>query len=256
MKREAVLHIPLSNYAHGRDENHLVFRLRAARNDLRSCVLSYGDRACRQDPVIFTSIAMKRIAWDELFDYFEAEVESPYTRICYYFELNDGEEKILYYADKFTTKHVRDRSEYYQLPFNRREDIAAIPAWVKDAVVYNIFPDSFATGKKFISRKNVSMPYDTNMHTHSLNGGTISGIRENLDYLQDLGVTCIYINPIFAAEEYHKYDLIDYFSIDPCFGKNKDFEELVNACHKMGIKVIIDGVFNHCSWHFFALRMW
>ena len=75
---------------------------------------------------------------------------------------------------------------------------------------------------------------------------------ENLDYIQELGATCIYMNPIFAAGEYHKYDLLDYHHIDPCFGTDEDFRQLVNDCHARGMRVIIDGVFNHVGWNFFA----
>ena len=81
-------------------------------------------------------------------------------------------------------------------------------------------------------------------------GGCINGITKNVDYLKNLGVNAIYINPIFAAGEYHKYDLLDYFHIDPCFGCNDDFKKLVDTFHANGIRVIIDGVFNHCGWHF------
>lgn len=85
-------------------------------------------------------------------------------------------------------------------------------------------------------------------------GGCLKGITENVDYLKNLGVNAIYINPIFAAGEYHKYDLLDYFHIDPCFGTNDDFKELVDTFHANGIRVIIDGVFNHCGWHFPAFE--
>ena len=78
---------------------------------------------------------------------------------------------------------------------------------------------------------------------------------ENLDYIQELGATCIYMNPIFAAGEYHKYDLLDYHHIDPCFGTDEDFRQLVNDCHARGMRVIIDGVFNHVGWNFFRFLM-
>lgn len=253
MQKEAILHIPLSNYAHATDENHMVFRLRAARKDLKSCVLYYGDRACRTNPVTFTKETMHLAAQDDLFDYFEAEIFSPYTRVCYYFQLNDGKESILYYADIFTTKNPTERSEYFQFPFNRREEIFTLPSWVQSAVIYNIFPDSFATGRKQIFKSSTSSTIN-NQVTLGKNGGTIPGIMENLDYIKELGVNCIYLNPIFAAGEYHKYDLLDYFHIDPCFGSNGDFKALVQKCHSMGIKIIIDGVFNHCSWNFFAFE--
>ena len=85
-------------------------------------------------------------------------------------------------------------------------------------------------------------------------GGTLKGICENLDYITKLGINCIYLNPIFEAASYHKYDTIDYFEIDPCFGNKADLKELVQQCHKRGIRVILDGVFNHCGADFFAFR--
>ena len=75
-----------------------------------------------------------------------------------------------------------------------------------------------------------------------------------MDYLKALGVNCVYLNPIFAAGEYHKYDLLDYYHVDPCFGGNETFRNMVNTLHSSGIRVIIDGVFNHCGWHFFAFE--
>lgn len=261
MQKEAILHIPLSNYAYGIDEEHVVFRLRTARGDIKECNFYYGDRAYRMNPVVFRMEPMRIVASDELFDYFEVVFSSPYQRICYYFELNDGKETLLYYSNIFTKDQPSERSEYFQLPFNHRADIADIPEWVKTAVIYNIFPDSFATDRRYISKesKTASLEYTlpqtgkgSQTTTQNRNGGTIKGITENLDYIEDLGINCIYINPVFAAGEYHKYDLLDYFQIDPCFGTNEDFKTLVEESHRRNIKVIIDGVFNHCSWHFFA----
>lgn len=253
MKKEAVLHIPMSQYCHGIDESRVVFRIRAAKDDLLSCTLYYGDTACRQNPVLFTPIAMEKVASSPLFDWFEVEFASPYPRICYYFALSDGEESWLYYSDLFSKETVPDRNEYYKLPFNRREDIADCPRWLKNAVVYNIFPDSFADGKEHIPLKGTELPFGENL-CHGRLGGTIRGIEENLDYIADLGCSCIYLNPIFAAGEYHKYDLLDYYHVDPCFGSNEDFRSLVDSCHKRSIRVLIDGVFNHCGWRFFAFE--
>lgn len=153
----------------------------------------------------------------------------------------------------FLSDHrVDDRSEYYQLPFNHPADIAAPPAWAQDAVVYNIFPDSFATSHRFISGKPSEKEWNGQI-THGKLGGTLRGVIENLDYIQELGASCIYLNPIFAAGEYHKYDLLDYHHIDPCFGTDEDFRQLVNDCHARGMRVIIDGVFNHVGLEFFRL---
>ncbi|MDF2473580.1 MAG: alpha-glycosidase [Anaerocolumna sp.] len=251
MKKDAILHIPLSNYAYGLDETHMVFRLRAARGDLKSCVFYYGDRAYPQNPVVFTKQEMTLTAKEELFDYFEIEIETSYTRVCYYFQLDDGKETVFYASDLFVKELPLERSEFYQLPFNHPADTAKIPQWIKEAVVYNIFPDSFATREKYISLKGLKKPWEEQI-CESKNGGTLRGILENLDYIKNLGVTCLYLNPIFAAGAYHKYDVLDYFHVDPCFGTNEDFKGLVETCHANGMKIIIDGVFNHCSWNFFA----
>ena len=253
MNKSAVLHIPMSQYAYGTDETHVTFRIRVGRDDMKRCVLYYGDRACRQTPVIFTKAQMHIVASSTLFDYYEVILYKPYKRICYYFELDDGKETVLYYGDQFCENTVDDRSEYYQLPFNHRADIVTPPQWVKRAVIYNIFPDSFASEREYISGKASEKEFAGQSVKGKL-GGTIRGITENVSYIKDLGINAIYINPIFAAGEYHKYDLIDYFHVYPCFGTNEEFRELVDIFHKNGIRVIIDGVFNHCGWKFFAFE--
>ena len=251
MNRSAVLHIPMSQYAYGTDEEHIVIRLRAGRGDLTECILHYGDRACRLTPVLFTEQKMAVVAQTEEFDYWETTLEHPYKRLCYYFTLSDGREEVLYYGERFTDHTVDDRSEYYQLPFNHRADIVAPPEWAQDTIIYNIFPDSFATEYRYLCDRGEEKEWG-GVPTKGKLGGTIRGICENVEYLKNLGVNAIYINPIFVAGEYHKYDLLDYFHIDPCFGTDDDFHRLIDVFHANGLKVIIDGVFNHCGWYFFA----
>ena len=118
MRLDAILHIPMSEYCHGLDENHIVYRIRSAKGDLRRVTLYYGDTACRVTPILFTSVAMELVASDLLHDYWQAVVDSPYQRVYYYFELDDGAETKLYYGDVFTDHLVDDRSQYFKLPFN------------------------------------------------------------------------------------------------------------------------------------------
>lgn len=253
MKKDAILHIPASNYAFGLDDTHMVFRLRAAKGDLTSCTFCYGDRACRKNPIEITKVKMTVTAQDEYFDYFEVTIETEFTRVCYYFEISDGSQVQLYYADIFGEKLPAERSELFQLPFNHRDDRTDIPQWFNEAVVYNIFPDSYATSHRYISGKGLEKPA-AGQTCKSKNGGTLTGILENLDAIRALGITCIYLNPIFTAGEYHKYDVLDYYDIDPCFGTKEEFKQLVDTCHENGIHVILDIVINHCSWHFFAFE--
>ena len=253
MKQDAVLHIPMSEYCCGLDERRIVYRLRCARDDLKHVTLFYADTACRVNPILFTAVPMEKILSDTCHDYWQVIVESPYNRVYYYFQLDDGEQTTLYYSGLFTNQLAQDRSEYFKLPFNHRADIARVPEWVKDAVVYNIFPDSFASGKCRIA--GISQPRQFGGQTlRGRLGGTLEGVTRNIDYLKNLGINCVYLNPIFAAGEYHKYDLLDYYHADPCFGGDGAFREMVEALHAANIRVIIDGVFNHCGWHFFAFE--
>lgn len=249
MRKDAILHLPMSEYCHAIGEKRIVFRLRAARGDLAACTLYYGDTACRKTPIDFFPAPMRVVQQDEWHDWWEVELDSPFHRLHYYFELFDGQETCLFYGDVFTDHLVDDRSEYFKLPFDHRADRAVVPAWTVDAVVYNIFPDSFATGHRSISGRPTRV-----CGCEGLRGGTLRGVRENLDYLEQLGVNCLYLNPIFVAGAYHKYDTLDYFHVDPALGTDDDLRALVEACHARDMRVMLDGVFNHCSWRFFAFE--
>lgn len=268
MKKEAILHIPLSQYAYALDERTLVIRLRAAREDIRECVLYYGDRVDPKSEIRMYRVAMELIASDDLFDYFECRIKDRYSRVCYYFELSDGTETAYYYERDFTAEITCNRTEFFQFPYIRREDIVDIPDWAKDIVMYHIFPDSFASGRRYLEKtgKRIQVPLEamekrndfekTERVTYSLSnlGGTLCGVMDNLDYLSDLGINCIYLNPIFLANSYHKYDTIDYLMVDPCFGTLESLKSLVTACHKRDMHVLLDGVFNHCGSYFFAFQ--
>ena len=145
MKLEAVLHTPLSKDAYMLDERTLAVRLRAAKGDLGQAEVFYGDRVCMTEPVAVTGAEMKKIASDELFDYFEAVIESDFTRICYYFKLTDKKECVVYYSEYgFSREMECHRTQYFQFPYLRKEDMFSAPEWTKNMVMYHIFPDSFA----------------------------------------------------------------------------------------------------------------
>lgn len=254
MQLQAILHIPLSSYAFAMDEKTLVIRIRTAKNDIKKCELFYGDRCCPYEPIEVTEIEMKKVASDELFDYFEVEIENSFTRVCYYFRLSDETTTKYYSANGIKDEIVTNRNQYFQFPYIRREDIPDIPDWAKDVVMYQIFPDSFASSKREITGDPRNVSLSNGMVSKSHLGGTLLGIMENLDYIEEMGFNCIYINPIFKALEYHKYDTMDYYEIDPCFGTKEQLIDLVKEAHSRGIRVILDGVFNHCGPGFFAFQ--
>jgi cyclomaltodextrinase len=127
------------------------------------------------------------------------------------------------------------------------------PEWVKDAVFYQIFPDRFAQSDR-VSKAGLNLePWDTPPTTYGFKGGDLLGVAEHLDYLQDLGITAIYFNPIFSAAANHRYHTYDYLNVDPLLGGNAAFRELIDAAHARNIRIVPDGVFNHASrgfWQF------
>ena len=116
-----------------------------------------------------------------------------------------------------------------------------VPEWVIDAVFYQIFPDRFRHGSE-PWRGDPNQPAD-----RTACGADLAGILDALPYLEDLGINALYLTPIFHAGSYHKYDTIDYKAIDPAFGTNEQFGELVASLHDRGMRIVLDGVFNHCS---------
>lgn len=128
-----------------------------------------------------------------------------------------------------------------------------VPAWVKDAIMYQIFPDRFANGDPSNDPANVR-EWDAIPTIKGFHGGDLQGIIDHMDYLVDLGINTLYLNPIFQAASTHRYDTYDYFSIDPKLGTLADFQRFIEAAHANGIRVIIDGVFNHCGRGFFAFN--
>jgi neopullulanase len=127
------------------------------------------------------------------------------------------------------------------------------PDWVRDAVFYQIFPDRFARSERVVKASNLQ-PWGAAPTFHAYQGGDLLGVVEHLDHLVDLGVNAIYFNPIFRSASNHRYHTHDYYQVDPMLGGNEALRELLNAAHARGIRVVLDGVFNHASRGFFQFH--
>jgi len=127
------------------------------------------------------------------------------------------------------------------------------PSWVPDAIFYQIFPDRFANGDNGNDPSNLQA-WGATPKIRGFQGGDLTGIIQGLSYLQDLGVNAIYLNPIFFATTNHRYNTSDYFKIDPKLGSIDTFRKLLNEAHNAGIRIILDGVFNHTGRGFFAFQ--
>jgi len=127
------------------------------------------------------------------------------------------------------------------------------PEWVRDAVFYQIFPDRFARSTRTAAPGPLE-DWDAPPTVHGFKGGNLLGVIEHLDHLESLGANAIYFNPVFASASNHRYHTYDFMQVDPLLGGNEALRELLDACHARGIRVVLDGVFNHASRGFWPFN--
>ena len=263
-------------------------RLRCARENLDSVILVFNDER----------IEMEKLYNDRLFDYYETFVQLGTEQVFYYFEIHCGQ-MTCYYNNVGLCNSVEEYYNFTMTPGFHTPD------WAKGAVFYQIYVDRFYNGDRsnevedeeyFYIGEGTSKVTDWNKYPAAMGvrefyGGDIAGVMQKLDYLQELGVEVLYLNPIFVSPSNHKYDIQDYDYVDPHFGRivkdegevlqrdengnlkadptypnksasryicrvtdkenleasNKLFAEFVEEVHRRGMKVILDGVFNHCG---------
>lgn len=261
-------------------ENEVVkIRFRTAKDNVDTVILVTKEN----------NYMMNKIMTDKLFDYYESHIQLKNTRVKYYFEIRLGE--FVCYYNKMGV--VNEHQIYYD--FSIMPGFKT-PEWAKGAVFYQIFVDRFSNGdttNDVVDREysyigdsvvevNEWSKYPSTMGVREFYGGDLRGVINKLDYLEDLGIEAIYLNPIFVSPSNHKYDIQDYDYVDPHLGvilsdggdaikewetnnsnatkyikrvtskenleaSNKLFIELVEDIHKRGMKIILDGVFNHCG---------
>ena len=129
------------------------------------------------------------------------------------------------------------------------------PEWVKNAVFYQIFPDRFARSQQMKHPRGVNLkPWGSDPAEQGHQGGDLYGVAEKLDYMKDLGITAIYLNPIFSASSNHRYNAYDFLEVDPILGGNDALRFLLDEAHARDIRIILDGVFNHASRGFWPFH--
>ena len=177
--------------------------------------------------------------------YWSLTIQPPQKRLKYQFELRDETGSLLYGERGFEAiDGPHDHFNFFFVPYLHDEPVYQAPAWVKDTVWYQIFPDRF-------HREPQAAHWPTGPVTNATHyGGNLKGITAKLPYLADLGITGLYFTPVFASPSTHKYDTTDYFTIDPDFGTLEDLQTLVKTAHTLGMKVMLDAVFNHAGLHF------
>ncbi|MBR0381755.1 MAG: glycoside hydrolase family 13 protein [Eubacterium sp.] len=255
-------------------------RFRTARSNVSGIVFCAGDE----------EILMDLVESDDLFDYYETEISVGTEEISYYFAVPVGGSGFCYYTNAGILTTPDPEKAFRIVPG------FSTPSWAKGAVFYQIYVDRFANGDPSNDVRDREYIYidrpvhkvedwyraPEEMDVGNFYGGDLQGVLDHLDYLADLGVDAIYLNPIFVSPSNHKYDIQDYDYIDPHFGRivkdegetlpqwnagntdasgykcrvtdpenleasNEFFIHFTEEVHKRGMKVILDGVFNHCG---------
>ena len=179
-------------------------------------------------------------------------VQPTFKRCRYFFELITVEGQVYYYfEDLLCTKEELEKLHheptYFVFPWMNEIDINQTPKWVNETIWYQIFPERFCNGDSSINPKNV-LPWakpSQEVKNNQFYGGDLRGIINKLPYLKELNISGLYLTPINESSSTHKYDTTDYLSIDPHFGTKETMVELVHKAHELGMKVMLDGVFNH-----------
>ena len=258
MEFTGVYHRTSEQMSYVLDESRLVINLKTG-YDVRRVFLIHGDPydagimgGCERwngtrEEIVYKKRLRHQIWWT-------TTVIPPYKRCKYYFELHTDDEVWYYFEDGFLTEEQVNMPgrllQYFIVPWMNPADINRTPRWVNDTVWYQIFPDRFCRGIQEKDDPDL-LPWQSGPVTNQERyGGDLEGIRRKLPYLHDLGVTGIYLNPIMEAETNHKYDTTDYTKIDPAFGDDETMAALVSEAHALGIRVMVDAVFNHSGRKF------
>ncbi len=165
----------------------------------------------------------------------------------YTFELTDGDKKVFFGPNGVTQAQAGNAFAISKESFKP----FPVPRWVESSVLYQIFPDRFYNSKP---ESSPEVPWDAKPTFSNWFGGNSEGVRQKLPYLKDLGISGIYFTPIFEGPSNHRYETTDYRTVDHRFGTNQEFKRLVADMRSLGMKSILDTVFNHTSVDFFAFK--
>ena len=251
MEFAAIRHFEDKRYCYALEKGRFLIRLETKRGDLARARLHTQEKYL---PASLTKQTheMTLACTDRYRDYYEAVVDIDVVCLRYFFEMEDAEGQTLYFGGHgFYSQPIQDAGLMFDCPQTlREEERFLLPGWARNKVVYQIFPSRFATDKEVSDAAWYQAPID---HAASLQG-SLRGVIQRLDYLRELGVDILYMTPVFRSKSSHKYDIDDYYTIDPSFGTKEDLKELVRGAHDRGMYVVLDGVFNHSSTDFFAFR--
>lgn len=253
INRQAIYHISDIPFAYPKDKDHIHIRLRTAKDDFKKVELLYKDRY--DFTYDYKREEMEIESSSDLFTFYSIEVNVLRNRYRYLFKLTDKSNKEYYFDERGIHDILREHPEVmsFQFPYIGEADVYEEHKFLSEAVVYQIFPERFSNGDESNDPEGTE-PWGMLPTQRNNFGGDLKGIINHLDYLKELGVTLIYLTPIFESSSNHKYNTRDYYKIDPQFGTLEDAKLLVEKTHELGMKIVFDAVFNHSGSDFFAFE--
>lgn len=249
MNLAAISHRSTLEYIYPISRNKLNVRINVAREDLKNITLVWWFRQ-ENTNMNLKRVTMNRYLEDAYHDYYECILDANELAayIRYYFVIDDGKETLSFGINGFTKDEPEFNDNFFEFLWPNKSDGDESISFSKSQIYYQIFPERFMNGCNKLTPTNAE-EWGSKPTRENYMGGDLVGITNRLDYIKDLGVTCLYLTPIFKATSNHKYDTIDYYDIDPSFGSKEDLRNLVNEVHKRGLKILLDGVFNHCGYY-------
>ena len=245
----SIYHMPWLAYRHALPDGRVCIRLRTGRNNFTSVQIKVSSTYDLPDFFAKASIFEMPVCYqDNLFDYYEIIFTPKDVRIRYLFVLRN--ENLVLKLDS-TGLHVGENWEEdvsKAFAFAYAYPTRALPKWTEGCVGYQIFPDRF---KRISDSTEWVEPWNSDRVQNEFRfGGNIKGIIDSIDYLHDLGITLLYMTPLFLSDTSHRYNTFDYYQIDPLLGTKEELATLCKLLHEKGMRLILDGVFNHCGLGF------
>lgn len=239
-----VIHHSTREFIFATARNRLHIRLQTDKKSLVKCTLIYWNRFHTEE--IFGKTILC-VGADASLNYYECDfaMNDPAQYIQYYFELETAGGVAYWGRNGYEKNKPNYNFEYLA---TAELDILTIPQWAKGSAWYQIFPERFFNGNTANDTAEME-PWGAVPTRENHFGGDLAGIAQKIPHLQKLGIDVLYMTPVFLSPSNHKYDTKDYFEIDPTFGTKQELIDLVSKCHEVGIKVVLDGVFNHIGYY-------
>ncbi len=249
MNIASILHEPKSRYSYMYDETTLHLRIKVGKGEAKAIsvvgadpfnwvlsketgIWTYDEESIKETPMIYEGEADYHDVW-----FCEIKgIDTKRIRYGFVIQTSDGEE-LLYGVKtvedlKLHPERRNDCFNHFNFPFLNDEDMYKAPSWSKDTIWYQVTPTCFSDNGEVAADRE---------------SGNFKGLTQKLDYIKEMGFTGVYLTPIFEAKSWHLYDTTDYFKVSKALGGNDTFKEFVEKAHSMGIKIMLDAVFNHCG---------